>query len=294
MEIKMPVNVQEDKLRRSFEEIKRVYELEKELARKLKTATQEERLHGNLYTSAYDEFFKEFFKEAPPDLAQALKGNPKVAAAVLVKWMPVVEHFLKPDSIFLEVGPGDCRLSFEVAKRAKKVYAVDVSNEVTKNSTLPDNFELIISDGCSIGVEENTVDIAYSHQLMEHLHPDDAFEQLKNIYKALAPGGIYICVTPNRLSGPHDTSKFFDEIATGWHLKEYTVTELYDLFRAVGFSKVAYYKIQKDSNVSLPLNPLTVTFLRLIEAVLSGLPFSLRFKLANMLLFRGITIVGTK
>lgn len=290
----MPVNVQEDKLRRSFEEIKRVYELEKELARKLKTATQEERLHGNLYTSAYDEFFKEFFKEAPPDLAQALKGNPKVAAAVLVKWMPVVEHFLKPDSIFLEVGPGDCRLSFEVAKRAKKVYAVDVSNEVTKNSTLPDNFELIISDGCSIGVEENTVDIAYSHQLMEHLHPDDAFEQLKNIYKALAPGGIYICVTPNRLSGPHDTSKFFDEIATGWHLKEYTVTELYDLFRAVGFSKVAYYKIQKDSNVSLPLNPLTVTFLRLIEAVLSGLPFSLRFKLANMLLFRGITIVGTK
>jgi predicted SAM-dependent methyltransferase len=51
---------------------------------------------------------------------------------------------------------------------------------------------------------------------MEHLHPDDAFEQLKQIYTALTPGGLYICTTPNRLTGPHDVSKYFDETAAGF------------------------------------------------------------------------------
>jgi hypothetical protein len=31
---------------------------------------------------------------------------------------------------------------------------------------------------------------------MEHLHPEDAFEQLRNIIRALAPGGRYVCITP--------------------------------------------------------------------------------------------------
>lgn len=61
---------------------------------------------------------------------------------------------------------------------------------------------------------------------MEHLHPDDAYEQLQEIYNALIPGGIYICITPNRLSGPHDVSQYFDSIATGFHPKEYTTVEM--------------------------------------------------------------------
>lgn len=286
----MPVNIKEDRYRRSFDDIKKTYELEQELARKLKQASKHERLELNLYTSAYDELFSQL----PEHPVQKLKGNPEATASVVAKWMPVLDYFLRPDVTFLEVGPGDCSLSLEVAKKAKKVYAVDVSNEVTKNLNTPANFELVISNGCTIPVAENSVDIAYSHQLMEHLHPDDAFEQLQNIYKALAPGGIYICITPNRLSGPHDTSQFFDDIATGWHLKEYTVTELYDLFKAVGFSQVTYSKIRTDNQVELPLNLATVPALRAYEAILESLPASLRRKLALMFKFRGITLVGKK
>ena len=77
---------------------------------------------------------------------------------------------------------------------------------------------------------------------MEHLHPDDAVDQLKNIYNALVNGGKYICITPNRLTGPHDISKYFDNVATGFHLKEYTVTELSGLFREVGFSDCSFQR----------------------------------------------------
>ena len=66
-------------------------------------------------------------------------------------------------------------------------------------------------------------------------------KQLKNIYQALAPGGSYLCFTPNRLSGPHDISKYFDEVATGFHLREYTNTELVAIFKKTGFSEIMVY-----------------------------------------------------
>jgi SAM-dependent methyltransferase len=52
---------------------------------------------------------------------------------------------------------------------------------------------------------------------MEHLHPDDASEQLANVYRALKPGGVYCCVTPNRISGLHDIPVYFDTVSQGLH-----------------------------------------------------------------------------
>ena len=51
------------------------------------------------------------------------------------------------------------------------------------------------------------------------------------------PGGAYVCVTPSRLSGPHDISRHFDAQARGLHLKEYTATELMALFARAGFAQ---------------------------------------------------------
>jgi hypothetical protein len=73
---------------------------------------------------------------------------------------------------------------------------------------------------------------------MEHLHAEDAIEQLQNIYTALAPGGSHICVTPNKWTGPHDISRYFDDEATGFHMRQYTASELHSLFIEVGFSKI--------------------------------------------------------
>jgi len=88
---------------------------------------------------------------------------------------------------------------------------------------------------------------------MEHLHPDDAHEQLHNILDVLKPGGVYICITPNRITGPHDISRGFDEEATGFHLKEYTTSELTALFRQVGFSKIRPHVGARGSY--LPFHP---------------------------------------
>ena len=54
------------------------------------------------------------------------------------------------------------------------VYAVEVSEEITGNLAFPRNVRLLLSDGTSIPVPDASVAVAYSNQLMEHLHPDDA------------------------------------------------------------------------------------------------------------------------
>jgi len=107
---------------------------------------------------------------------------------------------------FLRSVPAIVAYRLRQAKVARQVYAVDVSVEAVGAIDPPENFSLIISDGVSVPVPGGSVDVAWSAQLMEHLHPDDAREQLGNIYRALKPGGVYICITPNRISGPHDIS----------------------------------------------------------------------------------------
>lgn len=285
----MPIAIKEDKYKRTREQLEKHYLVEKELANRLRHSTKEER--KSLYTALYDELCM----KVPDRPSLKRKKDAAAVAWVVANRMQLLGNFLQPDSVYLEIGPGDCNLAFEVAKHVKKVYAVDVSNEITKHAQTPANFELVISDGCTIPAPTNSVNIAYSHQLMEHLHPDDAIEQLKNIYQALAPGGVYICITPNRLSGPHDVSQYFDDVATGFHLKEYLLTELYDLFKSVGFSKVSLIKSYKQTHFEIPLFPVTIAIFKALEAILEGLPFSLRRKIAGLpLLFRGMTVIGIK
>jgi SAM-dependent methyltransferase len=271
---------------RTLEQMREHYEIEKELASKLRNSSQQERRY--LYSSLYDEMYKRV--PLHPQLTR--KSSHDETAKAISSQLKVIENFLNKDITFLEIGPGDCAFSFEVAKFVKQVYSVDVSDEITKSVTRPPNSHLILSDGSNIPLPPNSVNVAYSNQLMEHLHPEDALEQLQNIYNTLMPGGVYICITPNRLNGPHDISRSFDEVATGFHLKEYTVSELSKLFRKVGFSRLRVYIGAKDKYLSLPTFPFIA-----IETLLDKLPYAVRKIIVRTLLFSlllEIRLVGSK
>lgn len=45
-------------------------------------------------------------------------------------------------------------------------------------------------------------------------------------------------VTPNRVWGPHDISRYFDDEPGGLHLQEYGYSDLVSLFRPAGFARV--------------------------------------------------------
>ncbi|HEY3027238.1 MAG TPA: methyltransferase domain-containing protein [Pyrinomonadaceae bacterium] len=271
---------------RSPDQLRQHYLIEKELAARLRTATRAERRH--LYTEVYDELFKRV-----PDHPQlALKVDEGLRRRTIAERLELLKGYLKPNSTYLELGPGDCSLALEIAKQVRRVYAVDVSREITRDVSLPDNFELIISDGSSIPVPDDSMDLAYSDQLMEHLHIEDAREQLQNVHRVLAPGGRYICITPNRLSGPHDVSRNFDDVATGFHLREYSVTELSQMLRAAGFRQLQVLVGARGIHIRTP-----TAFIKLVESILARTPRGLGRIIARGLPLRlilGIKMVATK
>ncbi len=272
---------------RSEAEIREHYLLEKELASQLKEASISER--RVLYTKLYDELFSRLPHH--PQLKR--KDDPQASALEIRRKFNLVKRYLKPDTTFVEVGPGDCHFSLHVANTVQKVIAVDVSPNITSSeSSLPSNFELRISDGTNIPVPDNTASVVYSNQLMEHLHPEDALVQLGEIYRCLSPDGVYICITPSRVAGPHDISKYFSPVAEGFHLHEYTNAELNTLFLRAGFSRLTSYIGGQGYYLKVPS-----WLVRFVEGVVGRLPDRLRSKVANFFPVRailGVILVAIK
>lgn len=255
------------------EQIREQYEVETELADRLRNAPRAER--AKLYGHVYDELFQ----RVPHHPQLTRKQDESARAAAVAERFALVSNFLGHDVVFLEVGAGDCSLSRQVAGHVRKAYALDVSREILDGRG-GGNLETVLSDGCSIPLPPGSVTLAYSYQVMEHIHPDDAMEQLRNIYTVLAPGGKYLCVTPSRLNGPHDVSQFFDARARGFHLREYTVGELSRIFRNAGFRRVEPYVGFRHRYFRVPLIAMKV-----FEAVFGLIPWRLRRRIGNL---RGI------
>ena len=95
--------------------------------------------------------------------------------------------FLKPrlglESVFMEVGCGDCALSRKVAGEVERVYALEVSEDLMGRLGGPPNLVRIVHDGMRIPVPEGVVDLAYSSRLV--------MSQLRGICRALRDGGVY-------------------------------------------------------------------------------------------------------
>jgi SAM-dependent methyltransferase len=245
---------------REPEAVRRHYEVERELADRLRDSEWEER--ARLYSEVYDELFR----RVPDHPQNERKASREAQEERMREELRLLKPFLSPGDTYVEIGAGDCALAFEVARRVAHVHAIDVSAEIAPTEGKPANFDLIISDGRSVPVAPGSADIVFSDQLMEHLHPDDAREQLGQIHAALRPGGRYVFITPNRLSGPHDVSKWFDDVPTGFHLREYTNRELTELLRETGFSHVQAFVKLGPLHLRFP-----VGFLSAFEAVLERL-----------------------
>lgn len=271
---------------RSRADVIRQYEVEKELAARLLAAPREQR--RVLYAQVYDELFR----RCPDHPQLVVKNEPALRKARVDVQIDFLRHYLSSGQTFMEIGAGDCGLVLEVARRVRRCIAIDVSDEITRHARFPDNLQLLLSDGSSIPVPGGTVDLAYSNQLMEHLHPDDVPAQLANIHAALRPGGRYICRTPNRLSGPHDISGPFDDIATGFHLREYANEDLADMLRRAGFSKITGFMVVRGRHLARPL-----FWVVPVESVLKRMPASMCRRLAGAhypQMFLAVNLVATR
>lgn len=277
----------QDKLERTFEDLRRHYLVERELADRLRHAAPADR--KALYRTVYNELFHRV-----PDHPQLVwKITPAVQQTRTDQQMCLLRRYLGPDKVFLEVGAGDCHLTMTVAAETRHAYGLDISDAIAATSIRPAGFTQLFSDGTDIPLLDGSVDVAYSRMLIEHLHPDDAAEHLREVYRVLAPGGVYICESPHRYSGPQDISQFFDDVATGFHLKEYTFREMRQALRAAGFDATGLRVWIKGRTFAFP-RPVAHS----LERMVGVLPARLRRRLCKTRLMRlafdAVVAVGSK
>ncbi len=243
----------------SAQQLRQHYLVEVALADRLRRAAKQER--AALYPSLYRELFR-----LVPDHPQLRPESPAEVAGRIGRQAAMLRHYLRPGMSYLEVGAGDGLVAAEVAGTAGAVTIVEVAAEVV-SPELPPKVNLMIAESADVPVPPASADLAYSHHLLEHLHPEDALDHLQGVCRALRPGGVYLCVTPHALAGPHDISRHFGDTPRGLHLKEYTLRELASLLRGAGFRSLHILIGARYRYVRAPLAPVL-----LLEALLQCLP----------------------
>jgi SAM-dependent methyltransferase len=256
------------------------YELERRLADRLRAASRDER--SQVYAEVYSELFNSL-----PDHPQktAIGARPDRIA----KQIKLLKPLMGRGQVYLEIGCGDALLAFALSGIARQVLGLDITDALVDFLAAPANFRFVKTDGVEIPLADDSVDLAHSDQLMEHLHVEDAEAQLQEIHRVLRRGGHYVCTTPSAVTGPHDISVFFDEVATGMHMCEYDYRSLRALMLQAGFRQVEFRLVAAGYWLATP----PYRLLHVIERALQRLPARLRRNhLAGVLM--GITAVATK
>jgi SAM-dependent methyltransferase len=221
---------------RSIDRIRHHFEVEKELAQRLRNSTRTER------TALFKTLYNELFSRVPDHPRLTRRDTPEASRQKVLSQMRFLRPFLRSDSVFLEIAPGDCRLAAEVATHVQRVIGVDISDQRSPGENSPANMELIVYDGYTLDLPDATADVAFSYQFMEHLHPDDVSVHLRMVRRLLKPGGVYVFDTPHRLSGPHDVSRYFGDELQCFHFQEWTYRDMRRLLLQHGFSKTAMFR----------------------------------------------------
>lgn len=232
---------------RSFAQIKNHYLVEKALAEKLKQSGREER--KRIYATMYDELFAQV-----PDHPRLKRRDNKSFILIANKSkFQIVKEFINTSTIFAEFGSGDCKFATEIAKYTKYTFSIDISDQRDQSGNIPNNFKLIVYDGYNLNLEDNSIDVVFSDQVIEHIHPEDTKLHFQLAYRILKKEGLYIFRTPHLFTGPHDISKYFSYKPEGFHLKEWTYGELIKILRKLKYSKFHGFWYKRGIKIKLPL-----------------------------------------
>jgi SAM-dependent methyltransferase len=259
---------------RSREQLRNHYEIERALASRLKAAaTPGER--AGIYATMYDELFA----RVPDHPRLAAHRDPLAERRQVQRLLHLLRPHLGSNTEYVEFGAGTCVLACEVARHVRRARAVEIAAQIPADVQPPANFALVLYDGWTLDLEGDSVDLVFSEQFLEHLHPDDARHHLELVYRMLRPGGRYMLRTPERWTGPHDISRWFSDEPQGFHLREWSYHEVAAAARSVGFRRVHAYWNARGRCVALPLGLVCA-----VESCIARLPRGLRRSLGHRLI----------
>jgi 2-polyprenyl-3-methyl-5-hydroxy-6-metoxy-1,4-benzoquinol methylase len=266
LKIKLPEGLE-------YQDVYQHYVTEKNIAKKLKESRREER--SRIYSTMYDELFK-----LVPKHSRIIKrDSPELVAKANKSKMNILKGHFCSSSKVVEFAPGDGCFSNYLCNYVSEVIGVDISNQMKTDAEVSSNYSLVIYDGYNLDLQGKRVDVVFSDQLIEHLHPEDVLHHFHIIRDVLSDRGTYLFRTPHAFSGPHDISKYFSDNPEGFHLKEWTFTEIFKVLKEAKYRKCRGYIAGKGLRVRMPY-----AYFFLVENTLGVLPRRLKNKCSRLLL----------
>jgi len=259
---------------RTLAQLRNHYEVEKALADRLK-ASRSPAERAAIFATMYDELFA----RVPDHPRLTVQRDPAAERAQVRSQLQLLTPHVGPEIEYVEFGAGSCALAMEVARHARRARAVEIADQIPMSAVRPANFELVLYDGFHLDLPPDSVDLVFSNQFVEHLHPDDAVHHFETVHRLLRPGGRYILTTPERWTGPHDVSRWFSETPQGFHLREWSYGDLVDATRAVGFEPAATWWTARGRWVRVPVASTLAT-----EALVARMSLRLRRRVGHRLL----------
>lgn len=136
-------------------------------------------------------------------------------------WKAICEYLQKDiptTSVLLELGSGYCDFINQII--AHKKYALDSNTEVSRNCSQDVTF--INSSAVRIGLEDQSVDVVFASNLLEHLNDDEMQRLFTQLDRILKRGGKLILMQPNYY---YCFREYWDDFS---HKKAFSHTSLCD------------------------------------------------------------------
>jgi len=149
-----------------------------------------------------------------------------------------------PPLVVADLGSGEGLISELLAKRCKKVIAVDNSEKIVKfgaekarKSGLK-NLEFRLGDLQEPPIESNSVDLAILSQALHHA--EEPFKAVQSAYRILKPGGQLIILDLRKHSF-EKAKEMFGDLFTG-----FTEHELHQWLESAGFKKIEIAIVDRE------------------------------------------------
>jgi 2-polyprenyl-3-methyl-5-hydroxy-6-metoxy-1,4-benzoquinol methylase len=216
------------------------YQVEKEYARRILETAKGSDERRQVFRQAYSDVIGNIIEQYNPGGGETHYTDMVVG---IVRVLHTMLH--KRTASVLDLGCGSGHLLVALAKADYDVYGIDVSE-----ASIAEAKRDLAAFGRSDRAKHADVldynaptkfDIIVMDNVIEHLVPDETSDILAKCYEMLAEDGYLVVLTPHSFSGPHDISRYFVPFgskAQGFHLKEFSFTEMNECLKVSGFEDV--------------------------------------------------------